>query len=101
MSGAKLMIVIDNVDEVEKELELIGDGINEDVTIPSIMISQYDGKQLMQYLDMARKKDKDVGLVLSVTFPKMAHRLNTHVEAWVSSSDYRSMRTADLLMTSY
>ncbi len=31
----------------------------------------------------------------------MAQRHNAHVEAWVSASDYRAMRTASLLMSSY
>ncbi len=55
MAGAKLMMVMDNVEEEENSLELVGDGRNEDVTIPSIMISLKDGEQLVSYLAIAQK----------------------------------------------
>jgi hypothetical protein len=50
MAGAKLLIVIDNVFESENTIEIIGDGMNQDVTIPTIMLEKNDGKQLLHQL---------------------------------------------------
>ena len=65
--GGKLAVIMDNTKENPERIVMVDDGKGAQVTIPTILIKQQDGEDILNYV----KEDK--GVVLSVTF-------ETHVQ---------------------
>lgn len=87
--GAKLALIIDNRDENEDYVIMIDDGFGHDISIPTIMISKEDGKNILQYLD-SEKLDDRFSVALSFHFDMPNPDDTVEYELWMSAMDEKS-----------
>ena len=87
--GAKLALIIDNRDENEDYVIMVDDGFGHDISIPTIMVSKDDGKNLMQYLESPDENQR-YSVALSFHFDMPNPDDTVEYELWMSSMDIKS-----------
>lgn len=89
--GAKLALIIDNKNEDEDYVIMIddGDGLGQDISIPTIMISKNDGKTILSYLKSSQN-DQKYSVALSFHFEMPNPNDTVQYELWMSSMDKKS-----------
>lgn len=90
-----MLLVIDNVDEAEGYLTLVGDGTDKNIQIPTAMISQADGKALKSALL------QDKAIFLSFDFPNIPTDHTLKVELWLSSNNLASYNSLDKIKKAF
>ena len=98
MVGAKLVLVVDTVDETEEALQLMNDHHTGEVDIPLIMISKQTGSEVIKYLNSTKDEHS---VVINVDFPKLKHMNMIGVDIWISSNDYHSMEMAKDIVSTF
>lgn len=87
--GAKLALIIDNRDENEDYVIMIDDGFGHDISIPTIMISKEDGKNILKYLESNNTNDR-YSVALSFHFDMPNPDDDVEYELWMSAMDEKS-----------
>jgi len=89
--GAKMALIIDNINENEDRVIMIDDGEGNDINIPTVMIDKLDGDRLVDILN-TNIKDSEQKNYVSMTFKfEMPHPDNrVEYEYWMSSLDNKS-----------
>ena len=87
--GAKLVLIMDNREKNEEKILMVYNGFGSDISIPTIMISKEDGRNIYQYLESNKNNEKDP-IVLSFHFEMPNPDDTVEYEFWMTSMNVKS-----------
>lgn len=89
LAGARMLIIVDNLDESAEQTMPVGDGQDGSVHIPTIMIGGRAGAKLREYLDQPEETRELISIAMNFEMPKNQGS-KVKIELWLSGLDERS-----------